>query len=917
MFLERLLPSFLAVVAGHAIIVTGKPTVAGTRWPSLPKFPSHRLPAPMPPPGFSARKQSENQKRAYNRCGPDFGSCQEGLCCSSHGYCGHGPEYCQAPDCLFDFGSGCDALKWPQGDSTAGIPRTKVGEVPYGVVPIYQCVNPNTVALTYDDGPNVYTNDLLDILDSYDAKATFFVTAFNSGKGSIDDPSYPWRDIVQRMYDSGHQIASHTWSHQNLDHMSSALRREQMIKTEMVLVNIFGAFPTYMRPPYSACSVQSGCLADMDELGYHVSYFNVDTDDYNNASPHQIQRSKDLFDHSMAMHEATGRPMLVIAHDVHEQTVYNLTVHMLRRLYESNYKPVTLGECLGDPPFNWYRWIDDSFALYPGQTDPDTYRRPGQKPVSNDGTCGKEYTCVGSKFGKCCSANGFCGNGYEHCGWGCQESSGECLFQGEDIDALEKKKHKHKECKCEPIDDKDDEYEIDVLGKKKHKHRKCKCKDDDYGYDYEIDILGKKKHRHKKCKKDKDKCDHYAMDDDTDDINEVDILKKKKHKHKHKECDKNEGTCDAYPMEDDTYDIDEVDSLKQKKHKHKHKKCHKDKDNECDSYVLDDGTDDISEVDILKKKKHKHKHKHKKCDKDKDNECDPYAMEDDVDDADEVDSLKKKKHKHKHKHKKCDKDKDNECDPYMMEEEDDLDNTDEVDSQKKKKHKHKHKHKKCDKDKDNECDSYAMDGDDDLDNTDEVDNQKKKKHKHKHKHKKCDKDKDNECDPYAMDGDDVDNADEVDSQKKKKHKHKHKHKNKDKKCDDHKKCPDTEYDGYERRLLHEGDEAENGDQESGEEQEVIDGPKDDQLPDNDPANEDGQPDDHKEHLDDNDEDNSLEDEPEHDHGEDNDSESEEHEREGHREGQDEHDQDKNEGDEHAEHDERESEDGEEESDENN
>ncbi|WEW56891.1 chitin deacetylase [Emydomyces testavorans] len=431
MFLRHLLPSILVAGAGPAIVANGKPTVTGTKVPSFQasgKLPSLRLPDPLPAPGFATRKSPEHKKRGYSRCGPKFGACQEGLCCSAHGYCGYGPEYCQAPDCLFDYGSGCDAMQWPDGEDTSEVPRPHVGEVPYGFIPIYQCVNPNTIALTYDDGPNIYTSDLLDILDSYDAKATFFVTAVNSNKGSIDDPNYPWVDILHRMYHSGHQIASHTWSHQNLDQITSPLRREQMIKAEMALRNVLGAFPTYMRPPYSACSVQSGCLADMDDLGYHVAYFNVDTDDYNNASPHQIQRSKDLFDHSMGMHEATGRPMLVIAHDVHEQTVYNLTVHMLRRLYQSDYQPVTLGECLGDPPSNWYRWIDPA-AAPPHNLDPNTnYRRPGEKPVSNDGTCGREYTCVGSKFGKCCSEHGFCGNASEHCGWGCQESAGECFF---------------------------------------------------------------------------------------------------------------------------------------------------------------------------------------------------------------------------------------------------------------------------------------------------------------------------------------------------------------------------------------------------------------------------------------------------------------------------------------------------------
>jgi peptidoglycan/xylan/chitin deacetylase (PgdA/CDA1 family) len=44
-----------------------------------------------------------------------------------------------------------------------------------------------------------------------------------------------------------------------------------MWKNEMALRNILGFFPTYMRPPYSACS--AGCEEDMKELGYHITYF--------------------------------------------------------------------------------------------------------------------------------------------------------------------------------------------------------------------------------------------------------------------------------------------------------------------------------------------------------------------------------------------------------------------------------------------------------------------------------------------------------------------------------------------------------------------------------------------------------------------------------------------------------------------
>lgn len=59
------------------------------------------------------------------------------------------------------------------------------------------------VYLTFDDGPSAYTEGLLDLLDKYDIKATFFVTCI--------DPNYV--SMIEEEYLRGHSIAVHTYSH--------------------------------------------------------------------------------------------------------------------------------------------------------------------------------------------------------------------------------------------------------------------------------------------------------------------------------------------------------------------------------------------------------------------------------------------------------------------------------------------------------------------------------------------------------------------------------------------------------------------------------------------------------------------------------------------------------------------------------
>lgn len=108
-----------------------------------------------------------------------------------------------------------------------------------------------------------------------------------------------------------------------------------------------------MRPPYSSCN--PACEATLKDLGYHISFFDVDTDDYDNDSPLLIQNAKNNFAAQVSPSNRDTDSFLVISHDIHEQTAHNLTSYMLDMLQAKGYRAVTMGECMGDPPANWYR----------------------------------------------------------------------------------------------------------------------------------------------------------------------------------------------------------------------------------------------------------------------------------------------------------------------------------------------------------------------------------------------------------------------------------------------------------------------------------------------------------------------------------------------------------------------------------
>lgn len=311
--------------------------------------------------GIESHGEPSIKARADDReCGEGVGSCPQDKCCSDMGFCGTTDDHCYSPKCQWKYGPACPENQHPEGQNTSSIPRPYFGPVPYGGSGVDRCKRAGTIALTYDDGPLQHNTDhILDLLKSYDAKATFFVTGNNLNKGQIDKTE-EHINTIKRMDKEGHQIASHTWTHLNLSRVSSEDRKNQIWNLEIALNNIIGRIPTYFRPPYSSCD--AACQKDMSDLGYHLISFDLDTDDSNQNDAMKIQKSKDLFKGKVTRNGATPETSssLAIGHDILDQTANNLTEYMLSTLTQLGYKAVTVGECLGDAEENWYRQFGDS-----------------------------------------------------------------------------------------------------------------------------------------------------------------------------------------------------------------------------------------------------------------------------------------------------------------------------------------------------------------------------------------------------------------------------------------------------------------------------------------------------------------------------------------------------------------------------
>lgn len=97
------------------------------------------------------------------------------------------------------------------------------------------------IALTFDDGPSIYTEELLDGLKERGVKATFFVI----GKSAV---SYP--KIVKRESAEGHLIGNHTYNHVEITKIGDEKAREEIGKTNQVLEEMLGKKIEYVRPPF-------------------------------------------------------------------------------------------------------------------------------------------------------------------------------------------------------------------------------------------------------------------------------------------------------------------------------------------------------------------------------------------------------------------------------------------------------------------------------------------------------------------------------------------------------------------------------------------------------------------------------------------------------------------------------------------
>jgi len=179
------------------------------------------------------------------------------------------------------------------------------------------------IALTFDDGPVQNTALLLDLLENYDARVTFFVLGSQIGEHE---------DVVKRAFDMGHEIAGHSWSHGNMHRLDEDAIRAEILSAYYAIMAVTGYSPMMFRPPYGNANQLVREVAY--ELDFAIVNWSVDPRDW------QTQNAYLIYHHVM---DNVADGLIVVMHEWVCATIYAME-YVIPQLIDRGYQLVTVSE---------------------------------------------------------------------------------------------------------------------------------------------------------------------------------------------------------------------------------------------------------------------------------------------------------------------------------------------------------------------------------------------------------------------------------------------------------------------------------------------------------------------------------------------------------------------------------------------
>ena len=176
------------------------------------------------------------------------------------------------------------------------------------------------IALTFDDGPNYNTSKVIDVLNKYDIKATFFVL----GSRAINN-----KDILKKMADSGMEIGNHTYNHLLLTKYDENKIRSEIEDTSEVIYSATKKRPKLLRPSYGVYNNIVKKIGNMP-----IIIWDIDTLDWKYHNSKRIA--------SRVINKVKDGD-IILMHDIYSATANSLNI-IIPELQNRGYTFVTIPE---------------------------------------------------------------------------------------------------------------------------------------------------------------------------------------------------------------------------------------------------------------------------------------------------------------------------------------------------------------------------------------------------------------------------------------------------------------------------------------------------------------------------------------------------------------------------------------------
>lgn len=176
------------------------------------------------------------------------------------------------------------------------------------------------VALTFDDGPSIYTPKILDVLEKYDSRATFF---------EVGNRVNQYSNTVLRIDRLGCEIGNHSYDHPVLGNASASKINSQIGTTDTRLKAITGKKPTLFRPPYGSVGANLKKYA-----GKPLILWSIDTLDWKSRNADTVYRT--------VMNRVKDGD-IILMHDIYSST-RAAVARIVPELRKRGYQLVTVSE---------------------------------------------------------------------------------------------------------------------------------------------------------------------------------------------------------------------------------------------------------------------------------------------------------------------------------------------------------------------------------------------------------------------------------------------------------------------------------------------------------------------------------------------------------------------------------------------